>query len=120
MSHLPMSRPWKHPKTGVYWLRKRVPLDLRARLRKAEEKRSLRTRDPGEAKRLHSQALQQLETQWANLRSGPKQLSEREAHELAAPIYGRWVEHYRDNPSDKTFWCPKVDSSAKGGKAGER
>ena len=22
---LAMSRPWKHPKTGVYWLRKRVP-----------------------------------------------------------------------------------------------
>lgn len=103
-----MSRPWKHPKTGVYWLRKRVPLDLRASLHKAEEKRSLRTRDPGEAKRLHSQALQQLETRWASLRSGPKQLSEREAHELAAPIYGRFVEHYRDNPSDQTFWCPRV------------
>ena len=25
---LAMARPWKHPKTGVYWLRKRVPDDL--------------------------------------------------------------------------------------------
>lgn len=25
---LAMSRPWKHPKSGVYWLRKRVPDDL--------------------------------------------------------------------------------------------
>jgi hypothetical protein len=27
---LAMSRPWKHPKTGIYWLRKGVPVDLRA------------------------------------------------------------------------------------------
>lgn len=25
-----MATPWKHPKTGVYWFRKRVPDDLRA------------------------------------------------------------------------------------------
>jgi hypothetical protein len=36
-----MSRPWKHPKTGVYWLRKRVPDDLRTAVGKSEEKRSL-------------------------------------------------------------------------------
>jgi integrase len=103
-----MSRPAKHPKTGIYWLRKRVPLDLRAQLGKAEEKRSLKTRDPSEAKRLHAEALVQLETQWANLRSGPKQLSERQAHDLAAPIYHWWIERYRDNPSQQTTWCIKV------------
>ena len=26
---LAVARPWKHPKTGIYWLRKRVPDDLR-------------------------------------------------------------------------------------------
>ncbi|MGO9238438.1 MAG: DUF6538 domain-containing protein [Methylocella sp.] len=58
---LAMARPWKHPKTGIYWLRKRVPDDLRPILGKREEKRSLGTRDSAEAKRLHAQALAELE-----------------------------------------------------------
>jgi hypothetical protein len=39
---LAMSRPWKHPKTGVYWLRKRIPNALQPLVGKREEKRSLR------------------------------------------------------------------------------
>jgi integrase len=105
---LMMSRPWKHPKTGVYCLRRAVPQDLRSLVGKREEKRSLGTRDPAEAKRLHAKALAELEARWANLRAGPKQLSEREAHQLAAPIYRRWIEHYCDNPSQQTAWCTKV------------
>ena len=100
---LAMSRPWKHPKTGVYWLRKRVPDDLRALVGKREEKRSLKTRDPAEAKRLLVQALGELETQWANLRAGPRTLSEREAHELAAVVHDRWLQAYRDNPSESAW-----------------
>jgi hypothetical protein len=38
---LAMSRPWKHPNSGVYWLRRGVPEDLRALVGKREEKRSL-------------------------------------------------------------------------------
>jgi hypothetical protein len=101
---LAMSRPWKHPKTGVYWLRKRIPDDLRPILGKLEEKRSLKTRDPSEAKRRHLEALTELEVQWANLRAGPKSLTEREAHELARTIYDQWLEQYRDNPSEQVFW----------------
>jgi hypothetical protein len=63
-----MSRPWKHPKTGVYWLRKRVPDELRELVGKREEKRSLGTRDPAEAKRRHVEILAALDTQWSNLR----------------------------------------------------
>ena len=71
---LSMARPWKHPKTGVYWLRKGVPEALRPLVGKREEKRSLRTRDPDEARQRHAQALSEVEAQWANLRSGPRQL----------------------------------------------
>jgi hypothetical protein len=77
-----MSRPWKHPSSGVYWLRKGVPEDLRKLVGKREEKRSLQTRDPVEAKRRHAEALAEIESQWANLRAGPKALTEREAHQL--------------------------------------
>ncbi|WP_213740214.1 DUF6538 domain-containing protein [Bradyrhizobium sp. dw_411] len=43
---LAMSRPWKHPRTGVYYLRKVVPDDLRQLVGKREEKRSLETATP--------------------------------------------------------------------------
>jgi hypothetical protein len=72
---LAMSRPWKHPKTGIYWLRKGVPEDLRKLVDKREEKRSLQTRDPVEAKRRHAEALAEIEARWANLRAGPKALT---------------------------------------------
>jgi hypothetical protein len=68
---LAMARPWKHPKTGIYWPRKRVPNDLRSLIGKREEKRSLGTRDSDEAKRLHVQALAELELRWANLQAPP-------------------------------------------------
>ncbi len=102
-----MARPWKHPKTGIYWLRKRVPDALRPILGKREEKASLGTRDAAEAKRLHAQALAELEQRWANLRAPPKPISEREAHELVAPAYDWWINLHRDNPSEQTVWETK-------------
>ena len=104
---LAMARPWKHPKTGIYWLRKRVPEDLRPILGKREEKRSLGTRDAAEAKRLHAQALAELEQRWANLRAPSKPISEREAHELVAPAYEWWINLHRDNPGEQTAWKTK-------------
>lgn len=104
---LAMARPWKHPKTGIFWLRKRVPDDLRPILGKREEKRSLGTRDSAEAKRLHSQALAELEQRWANLRAVTKPISEREAHELVAPAYESWINLHRENPSEQTVWKTK-------------
>jgi hypothetical protein len=47
---LAMSRPVKHPKTGIYYFRKAVPEDLRALVGKREEKISLGTKNPAEAK----------------------------------------------------------------------
>ncbi len=64
---LTMVRPWKHPDTGIYWFRKRVPDALRAVVGKREERFSLKTREPEEAKRLHAAALLEVETRWANL-----------------------------------------------------
>jgi tRNA(Glu) U13 pseudouridine synthase TruD len=101
---LAMSRPSKHPKSGVYWLRKGVPEDLRKLVGKREEKRSLRTRDPVEAKRRHAEALAEIETRWANLRAGPKVLTEREAHQLAVAVHDRWLQQHLENPSQQTVW----------------
>ena len=101
---LAMSRPWKHPKTGIYWLRKGVPEALRDVVGKREEKLSLQTRDPVEAKQRHAEALADIEKRWANLRAGPKSLAEREAHQLATVAYDNWLARYRDHPSQQTSW----------------
>ena len=98
------TRPWKHPKTGIYHLRRAVPTDLLALVGKREEKVSLGVKDPERAKRLHAVALAELEERWANLRAGAKTLTEREAHELAAPLHAWWLDQHRDEPSAQTFW----------------
>jgi integrase len=99
-----MSRPWKHPNSGVYWLRKGVPAELRKLVGKREEKRSLGTRDPLEAKRRHAEVLAEIEARWANLRAGPKTLTEREAHQLAIAVHDRWLRQHLENPSQQTAW----------------
>jgi integrase len=105
---LAMTRPWKHPKTGMYWLRKRVPEDLRGLLGKREEKRSLKTKNVAEAKTRLSQALVELEAKWENLKRGPVTLTEVQAHEFAAPIYDRWIRIHKDNPSEQRAWNTEI------------
>ena len=51
--HLQCCVPGSHPKTGVYWLRKRVPDALQPFVGKREEKLSLRTQDRLEAYQRH-------------------------------------------------------------------
>ncbi len=65
---LSMSRPWKHPSSGVYYYRKAVPEDLRATLGAWERKQSLRTKDPAEARRKHSEVAAKVEQEWSDLR----------------------------------------------------
>lgn len=84
---LAMSRPHKHPRTGIYWFRKRVPADLVERVGRKEVTQSLDTRDPAEAKRLFSEVLKEHEARWAVMRSGSRTLTEHEAHGPAAVFY---------------------------------
>lgn len=108
---LAMARPWKHPKTGIYWLRKRVPDELQKFVGKREEKQSLGTRDPTEAKRKHLVVLAEIEERWANLKAGPRSLTEREANELAQPQYDEWLALHRDFPSQQP-WSIEIGAMA--------
>ena len=88
-----------------------------------EEKRSLATRDPVEAKRRLAEALVEVEARWARLRTTPAEqatveqartevsatfsISEREAHEIARVFHDRYLELYADNPSSG-FWKPEI------------
>jgi hypothetical protein len=78
-----MVRPWKHPKTGVYWFRRGVPADLQPRVGKREELRTLKTKDPVEARRLFAEVLLEVEERWANLRRPPRRLYPEEIAALA-------------------------------------
>lgn len=58
---LSMARPHKHPKTGVYWFRKAVPRDLQALIGKREVLRTLKTKDPAEARTLHAKVAAEID-----------------------------------------------------------
>ncbi|AKI02671.1 hypothetical protein IMCC20628_03991 [Hoeflea sp. IMCC20628] len=76
---LKMSRPVRHYKTGIYQLRKRVPDHLIEIVGKREEKRSLKTRDPHEAKIVHAELLAEIEKRWRQLSEGLISLSHKQA-----------------------------------------
>ncbi len=83
-----MAQPIKHPITGIYYIRRKVPDDLRAELGR-EFKRSLKTRDPAEAKRRHAEQWGHCETTFALARAqalGLNTLTPRDMRVLA----GRW------------------------------
>lgn len=101
---LAMARPRKHPKTGIYWLRKHLPDEIQALLGKSEEKRSLRARAPSETKIKQLEVLAAAEARRANLRAGPRSLSERECHELASSVHDRWVTLYRNPRCRMQLW----------------
>lgn len=83
-----MADPFKHPTSGIYYLRRKVPLELRPALGH-EYKRSLQTRDPEQAKHEFARAWVQSDEAFAaagaELR-GVAAISAFDAQQLAA----RW------------------------------
>ena len=84
---LSMARPWKHPKTGIYYLRVRVPRDLVDRVGRAIEKASLRTKDPSEARVAFGREIAKVHSRWAETRKGVQTLTDRQVEALAGEVY---------------------------------
>ncbi|HEY4373954.1 MAG TPA: DUF6538 domain-containing protein, partial [Burkholderiales bacterium] len=83
-----MALPFAGP-TGIYQLRRKVPEELHAALGRGEYKRSLKTRDPAEAKRRFAEEWEKSEQAFALARAqleGAQVLTERDIQQLAA----RW------------------------------
>lgn len=103
---LRMTSAHRHPKTGVYKFRKRVPERLRPILGRTEVTISLGTKDPHEARRLHAQVSAEIEKQWAALLATPPApsvprrvaLTEKQAYALAGEAYRKLVAARDDNP----------------------
>ncbi|EKS29696.1 DUF6538 domain-containing protein [Afipia felis] len=101
---LAMSRPAKHPKTGTYLFRKRVPRHLQQLVGSREIKRSLGTKNPNEAKRLYLEAAEAVEREWTLLQAAPVALSHKEIIRLAGVAYGDIVGIHPDNPGPASVW----------------
>jgi integrase len=94
---LKMARPGKHPTTGIYQFRKRVPEHLVSVVGKREVKISLGTRDPHEAKIAHAQIAAEIEARWRQLAVGLLTLTEKQAVAMAGEIYREYVTSYEDH-----------------------
>ncbi|WP_334356971.1 MULTISPECIES: DUF6538 domain-containing protein [unclassified Bradyrhizobium] len=62
-----LGTPKRHPESGIFWFRKRVPDRLREVVGKSEIKHSLRTRDLGIARIRYLEAALQIERDWVRL-----------------------------------------------------
>ncbi|HZL62718.1 MAG TPA: DUF6538 domain-containing protein, partial [Pseudolabrys sp.] len=60
-----LGTPKRHPQSGIYRFRKRVPDRLKAKVGKSEIKFSLRTRDPDIARLRNLEAMVEIERAWA-------------------------------------------------------
>lgn len=91
---LSMSRPWKHPVTGVYYLRKVVPADLRAQVGKSVWKKSLDTKDEDEARLKHAALAVEVLAEISERRRRNRALSAPPLAELDAATIKRLGEAY--------------------------
>jgi hypothetical protein len=101
---LAMVRPFKHPKTGTYWVRKVVPEALRALVGKRELKVTLGTKDPREAKAKAGPVIQRFEALLASANCGGIELSEREIGALCGEWYREQCTMWGDNPRAGGDW----------------
>jgi hypothetical protein len=69
---LPMPRPHKHPKTGIYSFHQKTPVDFVAMFGKEEAGWTLKTKDPEEAKVRNIEAVHEQALIWAAPRKRPE------------------------------------------------
>lgn len=121
---LPMPSPYKHPTTGIYWLKQRVPSRL---VRNAKGKSvtitvnevpsvvklgeylkvSLRTKDPEEAKVRAREAEGEFALVWLSLENGPVSLTLKQITALAGEMYQGIRSVLEDNPGEAAYWAKR-------------
>lgn len=118
---LPIPAPYKHPKTGVYYLRQRVPADLKDKARGKivalpisgtlksftvgdSVKASLETKDPADAKARYREADASLSKFWEAVRNGPLSLTQKEIAERAGLVYKFFADTFEDDAEAPELW----------------
>lgn len=114
------SGPWPLPKSGILYTRLWVPIDLQSILKRKEVRKSLGTRDPRIALRLHKQAVAAIEAEWEQVRlaasemaaASPsrvqRRLTHKEAQALAGEHYRRYVAEHGEDPGAVEDWERKL------------
>lgn len=100
-----MSSPWKHPETGVYYFKRKVPADVVEAVGKSWFKKSLRTKDLSEAKRLIVPLIAESDEliRMARLRKCEEarlRLTRQDAAIIASRWYERMKEKINENGGD--------------------
>lgn len=108
-----MAQPFKHPISGIYYLRIKVPANIRDIAGKAEYKRSLRTKNLNEARSRYPQALiecQQVFERHSAQLAGKLMFSEAEAVAIADD----WFSHERDHVERTKTYTSYLSTSGSG------
>lgn len=125
---LSMARPWQDPRTHVWYLRQRTPLDLLSKLKGRSVtlpigdafaavkigpvvQASLRTADRHRAKELHAAADAALRRFWEAHRKGPVHLTHKQAVALAGTAYRALMDEWQDDPVDPVHWQRAVEEN---------
>lgn len=101
---LQMARPYKHPKTGVYYFRQHVPTDLRCLLGDKIVSRSLRTKDPDAAKLANAQETQKQAVIWERYRKKPEPIPHAQIVALSGIIYRDFMAMLEMEPGEPDIW----------------
>lgn len=101
---LQMARPYKHPKTGVYYFRQHVPTDLRRLLGDKIVSWSLRTKDHGLAKVLNAAAIIKQAMVWERHRKQPEPLPHAQIVALSGILYRDVMASLELEPGEPSLW----------------
>ena len=99
-----MPRPFKHPKTGIYYFRQKVPADLRAKLGDRIISRSLRTKDPEQAKLRNAEEVRKQAMSWEAHRKGPSPLPLQKIVALSGIFYREYMASLEAEPGEVEVW----------------
>ena len=109
-----MAQPFKHPVSGIFYLRRKVPTELRVAMGRREIKWSLKTRDAGVAKSLFAAAWlasEELIEQAKAQVGGQQTLTDAEIQDLAA----QWLhEEMEKTESVRNFEYHLVEGPSSG------
>lgn len=101
---LQMARPYKHPKTGVYYFRQRVPTDLRRLLGDKIVSRSLHTKDKEQAKVRNAVEVQRQAMIWERHRKQPEPLPHAQIVALSGILYRDVMTALELEPGEASVW----------------
>ena len=122
---LRMASPWKHPESGSFYLRERVPVAIAGQAKGRRVvvpvegqpvevavngwvKLSLRTKDATTAKERYREASAALQEHWRLIQqevaTGPVRLTQRQIEAMAGEYFRDQTARHQDNPGDPDQW----------------